>query len=304
MELSSIENFQSLVNTKRATATARSIHFKNTGRIPVIGTSNILNIEGIMKNGKRSISSEKKRKRAVQGAPKGSLDRIWLYGQHAVIAALANRNRQKHRLVMTQNTLTKLPNEIKPELLDRPELERLLPPGAVHQGVALLTSPLPDILLEDILDQVSNQSVIVVLDRANDPRNVGAVMRSAAAFGADAVIGPDWHMPEATAVLAKAASGALEKIPFVRVTNLARTLDKLKDAGFWCAGVAADGEITLAQAKLSGKIVLIFGDESRGMRRLTRAKCDYLIRIPIDQAMDSLNLSAAAAISLYELKRN
>ena len=304
MELRSIENYQSLVNTKRATETARSVFFECTGRKSVNDTLNVLNIEAIMKNGKRSISPEKNRNLMVQRASSGSLSRIWLYGHHTVMAALANRNRKTYRLVMTQNSLSQLPNEIQPEILDNTEIERLLPPGAVHQGLALLTSPLPAVLLDDILGQTSNQSVIVVLDQVNDPRNVGAVLRSAAAFGSDAVIAPDRHTPEATAVLAKAASGALEKIPFIRVTNLARTLDQLKDAGYWCAGFTADADQTLAQAKLSGKIVMVFGEEGRGMRRLTRAKCDYLVRISIDQEMDSLNLSAAAAISLYELKRN
>ena len=257
-----------------------------------------------MKNGKRSISSEKYWKQKVLNANRVSVDGIWLYGHHAVIAALANQKRQIHRLIITKNTLLRFPNDIEPEILDRTDLERFLPAGAVHQGLALLTSPLPDIFLDDLLGQISSQSVIIILDQANDPRNVGAVLRSAAAFGSDAVIVPNRHTPEATGVLAKAASGALERVPFIRVTNLARTLDQLKDAGYWCVGVTSDGEQTLAQAELSGKIVLVFGAEGRGMRRLTRAKCDYLIRIPIDQAMDSLNLSSAAAISLYELKRN
>ena len=122
-------------------------------------------------------------------------------------------------------------------------------------------------------------------------------------FNADAVIIPERYSPQATPVLAKSASGALEKIPLIRVTNLSKTLEYLKKEGYWCAGLVPDANLTLAEAKLSGKIVLVLGAEGGGIRRLTREKCDYLLRIPINLDVDSLNISAAAAISLYELNR-
>ena len=257
-----------------------------------------------MKNSKRHKTSGNGWERETQNGPTGSEGRLWLYGRHTVLAALNNPKRQKHRLVVTSDNLQGISDRIEPEILDRLKLEQLLPTGAVHQGIALLTSPLPETVLEDIIDQTSDYSVIVVLDQANDPRNVGAVLRSAAAFQVDAVIVPDRRTPKNTAGLAKSASGALDKIPLLRVTNLARTLDDLKDAGYWCAGLVPDANQTLAEAKLSGKIILILGAEGRGIRRLTREKCDFLVRIPIGHSMNTLNLSAAAAISLYELKRN
>ena len=162
---------------------------------------------------------------------------------------------------------------------------------------------MPQISLKNLLDHTSKKSIIIALDQANDPRNIGAVLRSAAAFQADAVIIPERYSPQATSVLAKAASGALEKTPLIRVTNLARTLEQLKKVGYWCAGLVPDAKQTLAEAKLSGKIVLVLGAEGKGIRRLTRDRCDYLLRIPIDREMESLNISTAAAISLYELNR-
>ncbi len=237
------------------------------------------------------------------GGHGGGHDKIWLYGNHAVEAALANPLRKKHKLVVAKEFGGDMIEGMEAEVMDRREMDRLLPPGAVHQGMALLASPLPEPDLAAICESAGESSILVVLDQANDPRNVGAVLRSAAAFGADAVIVPDRHTPEATAVLAKAASGALDRVPFVRVTNLARTMDQLKDAGYWFAGLTGDGDQTLAEAKLSSKTALVLGAEGAGLRRLTREKCDFLVRIPINPGQESLNLSAAAAISLYELRR-
>ncbi len=237
------------------------------------------------------------------GGHGSSHDKIWLYGNHAVEAALSNPLRKKYKLVVAKEFAGGQIEGMEAEVMDRQEMDRLLPPGAVHQGMALLASPLPEPDLAAICESAEENSILVVLDQANDPRNVGAVLRTAAAFGADAVIVPDRHTPQATAVLAKAASGALDRVPFVRVTNLARTMDQLKDAGYWFAGLTGDGDQTLAEAKLSGKTALVLGAEGAGLRRLTREKCDFLISIPIDPGQESLNLSAAAAISLYELRR-
>tara|TARA_B100000315_G_scaffold68188_1_gene62104 strand:- start:249 stop:1091 length:843 start_codon:yes stop_codon:yes gene_type:complete len=248
------------------------------------------------------------RDRNRAGSPaKTSGGKIWLYGNHAVEAALANPQRKKFRLLVHEDwtgSLNVAGSEIQPEYLSRQDIERQLPPGAVHQGLALQTAALEDTDIETICDAADDNAIIVILDQVTDPRNIGAVMRSATAFGATAIIVPDKHTPEATAVLAKAASGALDRLPMARVTNLARALGQLKEAGFWTVGLDADASQTLAEAKLSGKLAVIMGAEGKGLRRLTAENCDFLVRIPIDPAADSLNVSAAAAITLYEIVRN
>ena len=256
-----------------------------------------------MKNSKRRKPQEKRQNTRPPAANHGQRNRLWLYGSHTVTAALANPDRKKYRLAVTSSDHGLPAEDLEIEIMERQNLERILPPGAVHQGTALLVSPLPETTLNQILARTDNNSVIVVLDQATDPQNIGAVLRSAAAFGADAVVVPDRHTPDATGALAKAASGALDRVPFIRITNLARTLKELKAADYWCAGLAADGDQTLAEAKLTGRTALVLGAEGTGLRRLTRNSCDFLIRIPIQGNVDSLNLSAATAISLYELKR-
>lgn len=239
---------------------------------------------------------------------------FWIYGVHAVEAALANPRRACHRLLVANGAggdvaaaIARARAEVSgrptPESVDRVEIERLLTPGAVHQGVALLARPLPPPSLQDVLGNAAADATVVVLDQATDPRNVGAVLRSAAAFGAIAVVAQDRNAPPLTGALVKAASGAVETVPLVRVVNLARALWALKDAGFWCAGLDPAAERTLAEAALEGRVVLVLGAEGRGMRRLTRDTCDELLRVPIMPGADSLNLSNAAAIALYELKR-
>jgi 23S rRNA (guanosine2251-2'-O)-methyltransferase len=192
------------------------------------------------------------------------------------------------------------------EIVDRRDLEAVLPPGAVHQGVVVQADPLPAIDLKAFLEDLAEVPEIrlVVLDQASDPRNIGAVLRSAAAFGARAVIMQDRHAPDATAALAKAASGALETVPLVRVVNVARALRGLKEAGFWLIGLDGAAELPLAGADPGGRVALVLGAEGGGLRRLTREACDALVRIPIGPAVESLNLSTAAAIALYELARD
>ena len=256
-----------------------------------------------MDNSKRQKSSRNNLRQDITGRPMESKERIWIYGYHTVLAALANPQRQKYRFIITSKISLKDFKNLEPEIVDRSHLEKFLPTGAIHQGIALLTSPLPQPSLEKILVEASDKSILLVLDQANDPRNIGAILRSASAFNADAVIIPERHSPQTTSVLAKSASGALEKIPLIRVTNLSRTLEYLKKHGYWCAGMVPDAEQTLANAHLAGKIVLILGAEGKGIRRLTREKCDFLLRIHIDNEIQTLNIAAAAAISLYELKR-
>ncbi len=243
-------------------------------------------------------------------------DSLWLFGTHAVAAALGNPRRRLLRLLATGEAAAHIEARLgglagggdapRLERAERGDIERLLPPGAVHQGVALLTRPLPAVHIEEIARR--GGAPLVVLDRASDPRNGGAVMRSAAALGGAAVIVPQRHAPEESGTLAKAASGALERVPLVRAANLARTLGALKEAGYWCIGLDAGAERTLADTDAAdtdagGKIVLVLGSEGDGLRRLTRQTCDTLARLPMTETAGGLNLSVAAAIALYELAR-
>ena len=248
-------------------------------------------------------------KSAAQGNRDGSL---WIYGVHAVLAAVANPRRRCRRLLVAApqaNTIgprldqSSVDGGPAPEVLGRREIEAHLPPGAVHQGVALLADPLAATPLEDIQKQAAAdvRARLVVLDQVTDPRNVGAVLRSAAAFGAAAVIIQTRRSPAPTGAMAKAASGALETVPLVRVTNISRALGRLKESGFWCAGLDARAQRSLDA--LPAKVALVLGSEGRGLRRLTRDSCDMVVRIPMAAAMENLNLSTAAAIALYECIR-
>lgn len=248
----------------------------------------------------------------------------WIYGHHAVLAAIANPRRQCLKLlatpagaaelaaaaergVATQATAAEqgIAAQVPLEVVDRQDLERLLPPGAVHQGMALLATPLEETHLEDFLRSLGDaaEARLIVLDQASDPRNVGAVLRSAAAFGAHAVILQERHSPAATGALAKAASGALEVVPMIRVTNIVRALDRLKQAGFWCVALDAGAALTLAEFRPASRVALVIGAEGKGLRRFVAASCDESVRIPIAGTVESLNVSVAAAIALYELSR-
>ncbi len=236
----------------------------------------------------------------------------WLYGLHTVLAAVANRERRCHRLIAVAEAADRLTEAAAGagapppavETLPRGELAALLPAGAVHQGVAALVEPLAQPSLADLLGRLSGASItVVVLDQATDPRNVGALLRAAAAFGAAAVVVQDRHAPEVTPALAKAASGAVEIVPLVPVVNVARALRDLKAEGFWCVGLDPAARDTLAAAGLAGRVALVVGSEGAGLRRLVAASCDALVRIPIAAAVDSLNVAIAAAIALYELAR-
>lgn len=237
-----------------------------------------------------------------------------LYGLHPVAAAWTNPQRRCRRLLVTEAAQGMLEEALAaarqrgldrppPTITDRGEIDRLLP-GAVHQGVALDAAPLPDIDVDDVVRLAGEGPAhLVVLDQVTDPHNVGAVLRSAAAFGAVAVVVTERHAPETTGVLAKSASGALEVVPLVRVVNLARALESLKAAGFWCVGFDESGERTPAALDLSGRTALVLGAEGAGLRRLTREHCDVIARLPTRGPVGSLNVSNAAAVALYELAR-
>jgi 23S rRNA (guanosine2251-2'-O)-methyltransferase len=233
---------------------------------------------------------------------------LWLHGLHPVAAALANPARRLKRLLVTEEAEAALtarlpqPWRILPERAERARFGTFLPEDSVHQGAALLAEPLPNLPLDRAL--AHNDGPVLVLDQVTDPRNIGAIMRSAAAFGAAALVMQDRHAPPETGALARAASGALEIVPVVRVVNLSRTLESLKKAGLWVVGLDGEAPTTLAQAGLTGRrVALVLGAEGEGMRRLTRENCDELARLPIAPEMESLNVSAAAAVALYELGR-
>jgi 23S rRNA (guanosine2251-2'-O)-methyltransferase len=238
----------------------------------------------------------------------------WLYGRHAVTAALANPERRVRRLVglpesaselsemATQAAATVPPGA--PEILGRAQFAALLPADAVHQGMALAAEPLPARDIDDVLDGVADAPpphIVVLLDQVSDPHNVGAILRSAAAFAARAVVITEHGAPPVTGALAKAASGALEVVPLIRVTNLARTLDRLKDARFWCLGLDEVAEKTIAEIDAGDRVALVLGAEGVGLRRLTRERCDFTARLPTRGELRSLNVSNAAAIALYAL---
>ena len=241
----------------------------------------------------------------------------WLFGVHPVEAALRNPRRRPHRLLHTAEAaahhagllqLAKARPQDAPRLeaTDREALARLLPPGAVHQGLALLAEPLPQVDIYEVCDGLAeaDRAALLVLDQVTDPHNVGAILRSAAAFGARAVICTERHAAAETGALAKAASGALELVPLVAVTNLARALETIKEAGVWCVGLAAEAEQTIAAADLTGRTAIVLGAEGSGLRRLTREHCDLLVRLPTQGALAHLNVSNAAAVALYELVRH
>lgn len=237
---------------------------------------------------------------------------VWLYGVHAVLAAVANPRRRCRRLLATEQMQARIeaaagavPGRPTVEVCDRRDLAAVLSPGAVHQGVAALVTPLPAVDLDAILAALEDVPLarLVILDQASDPRNVGAVIRSAAAFGVAAVIGQDRHAPAATGALAKAAAGGLERVPLVEVVNIARAMRTVQTAGFCCVGLDAAAPEPLARALPQGRVALVLGSEGHGLRRLPRETCDVLARIPIDAASGSLNLSVAASIALYELAR-
>ncbi|HWJ74212.1 MAG TPA: 23S rRNA (guanosine(2251)-2'-O)-methyltransferase RlmB [Kaistia sp.] len=232
-------------------------------------------------------------------------DQLWIYGIHAVAAALGNPNRVVLRLLATPNAAARLREEgaTLPEAIEEADakaLDRLLGESAVHQGVAVLVEPLDPLPLSLLGDA----RLVVVLDQVTDPHNVGAILRSAVAFGADALLTTGRHAPAETGVLAKAASGALEWIKVVEVPNLARALDELGELGFHRVGLDSEGTATLEGAMSGERIALVLGAEGKGLRRLSREKCDTVARLDMPGVIKSLNVSNAAALALYVARRH
>jgi len=223
-----------------------------------------------------------------------------LYGWHTVQAALSNPRRRIRTLFATENAAKRLaeegvPLKVTPQIVRPDEIARKLGPDAVHNGLLAEADPLDN---PDIAD-VADDGVVLVLDQITDPHNVGAIMRSAAAFGVKAMITTARHSPEATGVLAKSASGALDLVPLVLVQNLARALTALKERGFLLVGLDSEGEADLADTTLTAPLALVLGAEGKGLRQLTRETCDRTARLDLPGEIKSLNVSNAAALSLY-----
>src|SRR5215210_1388856 len=225
---------------------------------------------------------------------------VILYGWHTVAAALANPQRQIRKLLLTENAARRLADEniespVTPEIVRPALIDQRLGPDAVHQGLLAEAEPLPS---PDI-DTLRPEGIVLVLDQITDPHNVGAIMRSAAAFAVKAIITTARHSPEATGVLAKAASGALELVPLVTVTNLARALTEMNDLGFMTVGLDSQGNENLGEVALRQKETLVLGAEGKGLRQLTRETCSVVARLDMPGEIKSLNVSNAAVLALY-----
>jgi 23S rRNA (guanosine2251-2'-O)-methyltransferase len=231
----------------------------------------------------------------------------WIWGWHAVEAALANPRRGAPvRLLATPERARQLEARFGRigglEVVDAQVVARALPQGAVHQGIALRPGPLPEVDLAGFVARPG--AVLLMLDQVTDPQNVGAILRSAAAFGAAGVILQERHAPRLSGALAKAAAGAVDAVPIARAVNLSRALEQLGEAGWRSVGLAGQAERTLAEVLSGEPVVLVLGSEGEGVRRLVAEHCDTLARIPMPGGFESLNVSAAAAVALYETVRH
>jgi len=237
-----------------------------------------------------------------RGSGRASQGAVRLWGRHAVEAALRNPERVHRKLWATREGIAsldgELPADFPVEYAQGSDLARLVARDAPHQGLVLDCEPLAELYLADVLDGDAARP-LVVLDQVTDPHNVGAILRSAAAFDACAIVTQDRHAPPESGALAKSASGALEIVPWVRVVNLARALDEAAEAGYWRIGLDGGAEATLADALPAGPVALVLGAEGEGMRHNIAQHCDSTARLPISDAMESLNVSNAAAIALY-----
>ncbi len=231
----------------------------------------------------------------------GTASRPRFWGKHAVAAALDNPERRVVKAWATREAagFMQFPKDVPVTLADVADLGRLVPGDAPHQGIVIEVEPLEDIWLDEIIAGASERSTLLVLDQVTDPHNVGAILRSAAAFGALGIVTQDRHSPPESGALAKAASGALETVRWARVVNLARALDDIAAAGFWRIGLAGDAELEIGQALGSARVALVLGAEGPGLRPNSREHCDALARLPITSAIESLNVSNAAAVALY-----
>ncbi|MEL7491204.1 MAG: RNA methyltransferase [Pseudomonadota bacterium] len=256
-------------------------------------------------------AKQKKKPRNRKSAPTSKAPAaLWLYGRHATLAALNNPARPLRRVLATQSALDWLADATAPPALiarikpaTAAEIDQALPPGAVHQGLAAEVDDLPRARLKDACADPQPGAPVIVLDQVTDPQNIGAIFRSAAAFNARAVIFQDRRTPPLAGALAKAAAGAIETVPTVSVVNIARAIEGLQGLGYHCAGLAGGAAAPIATLDNRAPLAIIMGAEGQGLRKLVADTCDSLLRIEIAPDIESLNVSTAAAIALYEATR-
>ena len=259
---------------------------------------------------KRALRGRAGRMQGGRGSGRASAGAVRLWGRHAVEAALINPDRTARRLWGTREAIqemldahdAELPTSLPVEYAQAADLGRLVAGDAPHQGLVLECDALPDLALDEILASAAKDGggrVLVLLDQVTDPHNIGAVLRSCAAFGAAAMITQDRHAPPESGVIAKAASGALEIVPWVRVVNLARALEMIAEAGYWRIGLDGGAKDSFPGALPAGPVALVLGAEGDGLRHNVIQHCDATARLPIARAIESLNVSNAAAIALY-----
>jgi 23S rRNA (guanosine2251-2'-O)-methyltransferase len=236
-------------------------------------------------------------------------DQLIIYGRHAVISALKNPNRNILKLVITaenKQEIDRLGMVLPISVVDRKDFSKFLPEDAVHQGFALFCSRLDSV---DILDLIAlaedkQRCHILILDQVTDPQNIGAIIRSCAAFGTLGLVVQDKNSPLESGAMDKAAAGTIEFVPVARVTNLSRAIEQLKDNGFWVMGMDGYADVTIDKVNKNGKTAIVMGSEGKGMRRLVQENCDTSVKLPISPNVESLNVSTAAAIALYELSKD
>ncbi len=248
----------------------------------------------------REKQRESGRRPAWRGREQDADGPVILYGWHTVAAALANPQRHIRKLMLTENAARRLADEnialpLTPEIVRPALIDQRLGPDAVHQGLLAEADPLPS---PDI-DELPETGIVLVLDQITDPHNVGAILRSAAAFAVKAIVTTARHSPEATGVLAKSASGALELVPLVTVQNLARALTEMNDRGFLTVGLDSQGGENLGSLALRQPLALVLGAEGKGLRQLTRETCSVVARLDMPGEIKSLNVSNAAVLALY-----
>lgn len=230
-----------------------------------------------------------------------------LYGRHAVLCALANPKRKINKILCIKENVEEIRKvtKIVPQVVEKKEIDKLFSADAVHQGFALFCNRLEDYTLEEVIDMAKEKEKchILILDQVTDPQNVGAIIRSAVAFNTLALIIQDKNSPQESGAMVKAAAGMIEYLPVVRVTNLSRAIEKLKDEGFWTVGMDGYAKTTIDKLEKPLKTAIIMGSEGKGMRRLVEENCDISVKLPMSPLTESLNVATAAAIALYEINK-
>ena len=235
-------------------------------------------------------------------------DQLIIYGRHAVLSALKNKKRHIQKLLITAENRAEIEKEVPntPYIItDKKEFSRIVGEDAVHQGFALYCQRLENYAIEDLIELSKGKEHchILILDQVTDPQNIGAIIRSCAAFETLGLVMQDKNSPLESGAMDKAAAGTIEFVPIARVTNLSRTIESLKKAGFWVLGMDGYAKDTIDKINKSGKTAIVMGSEGKGMRRLVEENCDSSVKLPISPQVESLNVSTAAAIALYELSK-